>query len=45
MNFDFCYRAANSVWHNKIFEYYCVDQSGHMNTMARLLLQGMLGRT
>ena len=34
------FRAANSVWYSDIFEYYCVDESGHMNTLARLLLQG-----
>ncbi|XP_070196743.1 ribosome assembly protein METTL17, mitochondrial-like [Littorina saxatilis] len=31
--------AANSVWGSRVFEYYCVDTSQDMNTVARLLLQ------
>ena len=37
---DIFFRAANSIWSSDIFEYYCVDESGHMNKLARLLLQG-----
>ena len=33
-------RACNSVWHSSVMEYYCVDMSQDMNTLARLLLQG-----
>ncbi|BFZ19290.1 hypothetical protein BsWGS_22328 [Bradybaena similaris] len=30
--------AANKIW-QKIGEHYCVEESGHMNTIAQLLLQ------
>ncbi|KAK3709778.1 hypothetical protein RRG08_028811 [Elysia crispata] len=30
--------ASNNIWQN-IGEHYCVDESSHMNTIARLLLQ------
>ncbi|XP_046356599.2 methyltransferase-like protein 17, mitochondrial [Haliotis rufescens] len=32
--------AGNRVWGPNIYEYYCVDPSQDMNTLARLLLQG-----
>ncbi|XP_025115028.1 methyltransferase-like protein 17, mitochondrial isoform X2 [Pomacea canaliculata] len=31
--------AGNVTWGERVFEYYCVDKSQDMNTMARLLLQ------
>ncbi|KAK6185959.1 hypothetical protein SNE40_008085 [Patella caerulea] len=31
--------AANKIWNTGVFEYYCVDKSSEMNTLARLLLQ------
>ncbi|XP_064599435.1 methyltransferase-like protein 17, mitochondrial [Liolophura sinensis] len=31
--------GVNSVWKRGVQEYYCVDRSGEMNTLARLLLQ------
>ncbi|XP_046544690.1 methyltransferase-like protein 17, mitochondrial [Haliotis rubra] len=32
--------AGNRIWGQNIYEYYCVDSSQDMNTLARLLLQG-----
>ena len=40
MNFTLNFRAAHSIWSKDIFEYYCVDISSQMNTLARQLLQG-----
>lgn len=40
-NYDMSvFRAGNVTWGERVFEYYCVDKSQDMNTMARLLLQG-----
>ncbi|KAK7481675.1 hypothetical protein BaRGS_00027048 [Batillaria attramentaria] len=31
--------AADAIWGSQVFEYYCVDNSQDMNTVARLLMQ------
>jgi len=31
-------RAANEIWKDDIFEYYCVDSLSHMNDLARMLI-------